>query len=76
MVRPPRTPSEDAARFEVYLGDGRTEPIDEHLASHPRASYVAVQARLRCGTGCGSCLPAVKALVRRVRPLEPAKSTA
>lgn len=47
LVRPPRTPSEDAARFEVYLGDGRTEPIDEHLASHPRASYVAVQARLR-----------------------------
>ena len=39
----------------------------------------AVQARLRCGTGCGSCLPAVKALVRRVRPLQPlqpAKSTA
>ena len=25
----------------------------------------AVQARLRCGTQCGSCLPALRALVRQ-----------
>ena len=24
-----------------------------------------LQAQLRCGTSCGSCLPAVKALLRR-----------
>jgi hypothetical protein len=47
LVRPPSTPSEDAAPFEVYLGDGRTEPIDEHLASHPHDNYVAVESRLR-----------------------------
>jgi assimilatory nitrate reductase catalytic subunit len=29
------------------------------------ARLAAVQAGLRCGTQCGSCLPAVKALVRR-----------
>jgi assimilatory nitrate reductase catalytic subunit len=31
------------------------------------ARLAALQARLRCGTECGSCLPAVKALVRRER---------
>ena len=31
----------------------------------------ALQAQLRCGTGCGSCLPAVKALVRRARQALP-----
>lgn len=47
LVRPPRASSEDAGVFEVYLGEGRTESIDDHLASHPHPSYVAVASRLR-----------------------------
>jgi hypothetical protein len=47
LVREPRPIDEDAAPFEVYVGDGRTEPIDAHLAAHPRRAYVAVEARLR-----------------------------
>jgi len=31
----------------------------------------AVQQTLRCGTECGSCLPAVKSLVQRQCQLEP-----
>jgi assimilatory nitrate reductase catalytic subunit len=37
------------------------------LSGDADARLAAVQARLRCGTECGSCLPAVKALVRRER---------
>lgn len=47
LVRPPRPAGEESGAFEVYVGGGRTEPIDEHLASHPRRSYVAVATRLR-----------------------------
>lgn len=39
--RDPRGP------FEVYLGGGRTEPVDAHLARHPRHHYVEVGSRLR-----------------------------
>jgi assimilatory nitrate reductase catalytic subunit len=37
------------------------------LSGDDDARLAALQARLRCGTECGSCLPAVKALVRRER---------
>jgi assimilatory nitrate reductase catalytic subunit len=37
------------------------------LSGDADARLAALQARLRCGTECGSCLPAVKALVRRER---------
>lgn len=47
LVRQPRPVDEDAAPFEVYVGGGRTEPIDEHLAAHPHRAYVAVASRLR-----------------------------
>ena len=33
--------------FEVYVGDGRTQPVPAYLAEHPHPSYVAVDARLR-----------------------------
>jgi assimilatory nitrate reductase catalytic subunit len=41
------------------------------LQGDEASRLAAVQARLRCGTECGSCLPAVKALVRRVQPALP-----
>jgi hypothetical protein len=47
LVREPRPHTEDAAPFEVYLGDGRSEPIEAHLRAHPRSTYVAVETRLR-----------------------------
>jgi assimilatory nitrate reductase catalytic subunit len=41
------------------------------LSGDADARLAALQARLHCGTGCGSCLPALKALVRRERqPVE------
>ena len=47
LVRRPRPVSEDALPFDVYVGGGRTEPLGEHLAAHPRRAYVAVESRLR-----------------------------
>ncbi|TFV87283.1 hypothetical protein E4K72_22580 [Oxalobacteraceae bacterium OM1] len=32
-------------------------------AGTPAAALAAVQAKLQCGTSCGSCLPEVKQLV-------------
>jgi hypothetical protein len=31
----------------VYLGDGRTEPVTDHLDRHPRPGYAALDRRLR-----------------------------
>jgi len=43
-----RTPAEgDALPFDVYLGDGRVEPLAATLAREPRAAYVAFDERLR-----------------------------
>jgi assimilatory nitrate reductase catalytic subunit len=50
--------------------DVSEDAITHCLATLPgddTTRLAAVQARLRCGTECGSCLPAVKALVRRER---------
>lgn len=44
LVRAPGAPA--PARFEVYLGGGRTEAVDTHLRRHPRAGYVDVARRL------------------------------
>lgn len=33
--------------YEVYVGEGRTELVYQHLAAHPRHEYVEVEARLR-----------------------------
>jgi len=44
-----RTPGADAegAPFEVYVGGGRTEPLDRHLRAHPRPNWPRLEARLR-----------------------------
>jgi assimilatory nitrate reductase catalytic subunit len=55
--------------------DVSEDAITHALASLPGdepTRLAALQARLRCGTACGSCLPAVKALVRRERQPVPA----
>jgi assimilatory nitrate reductase catalytic subunit len=55
--------------------DVSEDAITHALAALPgdeTTRLAAVQARLQCGTGCGSCLPAVKALVRRERQPAPA----
>jgi len=55
--------------------DVSEDRITHALATMPgddTERLVALQAQLRCGTECGSCLPAVKALVRRKRQPVPA----
>ena len=55
--------------------DVSEDRITHALATMPgddAERLVALQAQLRCGTECGSCLPAVKALVRRTRQPVPA----
>jgi assimilatory nitrate reductase catalytic subunit len=46
--------------------------IDGHLAhsgGSPEERLVSLQAKLRCGTNCGSCLPELKRMVRAIVPL-------
>jgi len=33
--------------FEVYLGDGKTMPLDDYLREHPHPTYVAFTERMR-----------------------------
>jgi hypothetical protein len=47
LLRRPSPVGEDAGPFEVYVGDGRSEPLGAHLAAHPHRAYVAVESRLR-----------------------------
>ncbi len=47
LVRRPVPPGKDDLPFEVYVGNGRTEPLDEYLRSHPHPSYIAFVPRLR-----------------------------
>lgn len=48
MILVRRSPAEgDALPFDVYLGDGRVEPLAATLARVPRAAYVAFDERLR-----------------------------
>jgi hypothetical protein len=47
LARRPRPFAEDDEPFEVYIGGGRLEPLAPHLAQHPRATYVAVEQRMR-----------------------------
>jgi hypothetical protein len=44
--RPKPAPAVDAP-FEVYVGNGRLEPVGEFLRAHPRPSYLAFEERLR-----------------------------
>lgn len=47
LVRRPVAPSENDVPFEVYVGDGRTEPLERYLLSHPHPTYEAFASRLR-----------------------------
>lgn len=46
FVRRPRPPGQDALPFEVFVGDGKTMPIDQYLAAHPHPTYVDLARRL------------------------------
>jgi assimilatory nitrate reductase catalytic subunit len=48
------------------------QAIEGHLAGGsgtPEDRLVSLQAKLRCGTNCGSCVPELKRMVRAVLPL-------
>jgi assimilatory nitrate reductase catalytic subunit len=59
----------DAASIAAALAEGPA--LAPGAVAHERASLEWLQGRLRCGTTCGSCLPAVKALVRQHRAAMP-----
>lgn len=47
LVRRPKPYAQVDLPFEVYLGGGKTMPVDAWLKEHPHPNYVAVEARLR-----------------------------
>lgn len=47
MVRKPKPVPDIDAPFEVYIGDGKTQPLDAYLADHPHPTYVEFSQRLR-----------------------------
>jgi hypothetical protein len=47
LTRKPRPFADDDLPFEVYVGERELVPVDEYLRANPRASYVAVDERLR-----------------------------
>lgn len=47
LARKPKRYPENDDPFEVYIGDGKTVPVDTYLATHPHPTYVALDARLR-----------------------------
>jgi hypothetical protein len=47
LVRRPRPAGQEAAPFQVYVGDGEVEDVGKYLARHPRRGYVRVAERLR-----------------------------
>lgn len=47
LTRRPRPFAEEDLPFEVYVGDGKLEPLGKYLETHPRPTYVAFEARLR-----------------------------
>jgi predicted AlkP superfamily pyrophosphatase or phosphodiesterase len=47
LVRKPRPFAEVDLPFEVYVGDGRTVPLDQYLADHPHPTYVDMVERMR-----------------------------
>lgn len=46
FVRVPRPVSEVDLPFEVYVGAGKTQPIDSYLQAHPHPTYVDVARRM------------------------------
>jgi hypothetical protein len=47
FVREPRPVLERDLPFEVYVGGGKTMPIDDYLRAHPHPTYVALAARMK-----------------------------
>jgi arylsulfatase A-like enzyme len=47
LVRRPRPVLDVDLPFEVYVGNGKTQSIDEYLNEHPHPTYVAVAERLK-----------------------------
>jgi hypothetical protein len=47
LTRKPVPGAEDDRPFEVYVGDGKTEPLDAYLEAHPHPTYAAFASRLR-----------------------------
>ena len=47
LTRRPVPVAETDLPFEVYVGDGKTEPLDSYLGTHPHPTYVAFASRLR-----------------------------
>jgi predicted AlkP superfamily pyrophosphatase or phosphodiesterase len=46
LVRKPRPVKDIDLPFEVYVGGGKTMPIDDFLKEHPHPTYVALAARM------------------------------
>ena len=46
LTRRPRPFKETDLPFEVYVGSGKTVPIDAYLAEHPHPTYVDMAARM------------------------------
>jgi len=46
FVRKPRPVTDVDLPFEVYLGGGKTMPIDAYLEQHPHPTYVALATRM------------------------------
>jgi hypothetical protein len=46
LVRKPLPFAESDLPFEVYIGGGRSLPIDDYLRAHPHPTYVAVAERM------------------------------
>jgi len=46
LVRRPRPYAEVDLPFEVYVGDGKTQPVDEYISQHPHPTYVDFTERL------------------------------
>ncbi len=47
LTRKPVSVDQDDLPFEVYVGDGKTEPLDAYLQAHPHPTYIALASRLR-----------------------------
>ena len=47
LTRRPKPYPQVDAPFEVYVGHGKTVPVDAYLKEHPHPTYVSVDARLR-----------------------------
>jgi hypothetical protein len=46
LTRRPKPFAQVDLPFEVYIGGGKTMPVDEYLALHPHPTYIATEKRL------------------------------